>query len=157
MPSSDSNSEEFTAGLLAGAAHEHAGEVLREHGMLRLARLGRRDDVLLAADRLMSSLWNHRDADPDGLTVIRDTGRHDGRPGFAGLGHSALALHTEPESDHDGCCQHRPLGDEPTGQSTTPRSMIPPGPPRATPSAHALRCSHRCGGASAALLRLVAH
>ncbi|MFD8780977.1 TauD/TfdA family dioxygenase [Kitasatospora sp. NPDC059599] len=99
MPSSDSNSEEFTAGLLAGAAHEHVGEVLREHGMLRLARLDRRDDVLLAADRLMSSLWNHRDADPDGLTVIRDTGRHDGRTGFAGLGRGALALHTE-------CAQH---------------------------------------------------
>ncbi|MFD8750076.1 TauD/TfdA family dioxygenase [Kitasatospora sp. NPDC059577] len=105
MPSSDSNGtndtsgEEFTARMLDGAAREHAGAVLREHGMLRLARLGGRNDVLLAAGRLMSSLWKHRDADPDSLTVIRDTGHHDGRPGFAGLGREALALHTE-------CAQH---------------------------------------------------
>ncbi|MFF2546628.1 TauD/TfdA family dioxygenase [Kitasatospora sp. NPDC058063] len=102
MPSSDThgtNGEEFTARMLDGAAREHAGAVLREHGILRLTRLGGRDDVLLAAGRLMSSLWQHRDADPDGLTVIRDTGRHDGRPGFAGLGRGALALHTE-------CAQH---------------------------------------------------
>ncbi|MFF2119291.1 TauD/TfdA family dioxygenase [Kitasatospora sp. NPDC058184] len=102
MPSSDTNGtngEEFTARLLDGAARERAGALLREHGMLRLARLGGRDDVLLAAGRVMSSLWKHRDADPDGLTVIRDTGRHDGRPGFAGLGRGALALHTE-------CAQH---------------------------------------------------
>ncbi|MFJ6382759.1 TauD/TfdA family dioxygenase [Kitasatospora sp. NPDC092039] len=91
--------EEFTTDGLDGAVRERAGEVLREHGLLRLARLGGRDDVLLAAGRLMSSLWQHRDADPDGLTVIRDTGHHSGRPGFEGLGHGALALHTE-------CAQH---------------------------------------------------
>ncbi|MFE7588163.1 TauD/TfdA family dioxygenase [Kitasatospora sp. NPDC057512] len=102
MSSSDTNGtngEEFTARLLDGAARERAGALLREHGTLRLARLGGRDDVLLAAGRLMSSLWKHRDADPDGLTVIRDTGRHDGRPGFAGLGRGALLVHTE-------CAQH---------------------------------------------------
>ncbi|MDH6709203.1 hypothetical protein P3T27_005949 [Kitasatospora sp. MAA19] len=102
MPSSDTNGtsgEEFTAGVLHGAVREHAGAVLSEHGVLRLARLGGRDDVLIAAGRLMSSLWKHRDADPDSLTVIRDTGRHDGRPGFAGLGRGTLPLHTE-------CAQH---------------------------------------------------
>ncbi|MER7771299.1 TauD/TfdA family dioxygenase [Kitasatospora sp. NPDC096140] len=102
MPSSDFNrtsGDEFTARMLDGEAREHAAAVLREHGMLRLARLGGRDDVLRTAGRLMSSLWQHRDADPDGLTVIRDTGRHDGRTGFAGLGREALALHTE-------CAQH---------------------------------------------------
>ncbi|MFJ9841774.1 TauD/TfdA family dioxygenase [Kitasatospora sp. NPDC101155] len=98
MPSFDINGtsgQEFTAGVLDGAVRERAGAVLREHGLVRLARLGGRDDVLLAAGRLMSSLWKHRDADPDGLTVIRDTGRHAGRAGFAGLGRGALALHTE--------------------------------------------------------------
>ncbi|WP_395297214.1 TauD/TfdA family dioxygenase [Kitasatospora hibisci] len=98
MPSSDTNGtagEVFTASVLDGAVRERAGAVLREHGLLRLSRLGGRDDVLLAAGRLMSSLWQHRDADPDGLTVIRDTGRHTGRPGFAGLGRGPLALHTE--------------------------------------------------------------
>ncbi|MBB4928883.1 hypothetical protein FHR34_007980 [Kitasatospora kifunensis] len=31
------------------------------------------------------SITAHRDSDPDGLTVIRDTGRHADRPGFAGV------------------------------------------------------------------------
>ncbi|MEU9074395.1 TauD/TfdA family dioxygenase [Kitasatospora sp. NPDC048538] len=98
MPSSDTNGtvgEVFTASVLDGAVRERAGAVLRDHGLLRLSRLGGRDDVLLAAGRLMSSLWQHRDADPDGVTVIRDTGRHAGRTGFAGLGRGPLALHTE--------------------------------------------------------------
>ncbi|MFE4976086.1 FxLD family lanthipeptide [Kitasatospora sp. NPDC056651] len=102
MPSFDTSgisNDKFTAGGLEGAVRQQAGEALREDGLLRLARLGGRDDVLLAAGRLMSSLRQHRDADPDGLTVIRDTGRHSGRPGFAGLGRGALALHTE-------CTQH---------------------------------------------------
>ncbi|MER7579582.1 TauD/TfdA family dioxygenase [Kitasatospora sp. NPDC097691] len=91
--------DEFTAAVLDGAVRERAGTVLSEYGLMRLTRLGGRDDVLLAAGRLMSSLWKHRDADPDGLTVIRDTGRHAGQVGFAGLGRGALALHTE-------CAQH---------------------------------------------------
>ncbi|GHF77006.1 hypothetical protein GCM10018790_63860 [Kitasatospora xanthocidica] len=102
MPSYDTaatSGEEFTASALVGATRERAESVLREHGLLRLAGLGGRDDVLLAVGRLMSSLWRHRDADPDGLTAIRDTGRHAGRPGFAGLGRGALAVHTE-------CAQH---------------------------------------------------
>ncbi|MFE4514594.1 TauD/TfdA family dioxygenase [Kitasatospora sp. NPDC056783] len=102
MPSFDTSgisSDKFTAGGLEESVRRQAGEALREDGLLRLARLGGRDDVLLAAGRLMSSLRQHRDADPDGLTVIRDTGRHSGRPGFAGLGRGALALHTE-------CTQH---------------------------------------------------
>jgi FxLD family lantipeptide len=102
MPSFDitgTSDEQFTAGVLDGAVRERAGEVLREHGVLRLSGFDGRDDVLLAAGRLMSTLWQHRDADPDGLTVIRDTGHHSGRPGFAGLGRGALALHTE-------CAQH---------------------------------------------------
>ncbi|MFD8703645.1 TauD/TfdA family dioxygenase [Kitasatospora sp. NPDC059648] len=102
MPSFDINGtsgQEFTVGVLDGAVREQAGAELRSHGLVRLTRLGGRDDVLLAAGQLMSSLWRHRDADPDGLTVIRDTGRHAGRAGFAGLGRGALALHTE-------CAQH---------------------------------------------------
>ncbi|MFJ5121346.1 TauD/TfdA family dioxygenase [Kitasatospora sp. NPDC088548] len=102
MPSfntSGTSGDDFVTGGLDGAAREQAGEVLREGGLLRLARLGGRDDVLVATGRLMSSLWQHRDADPDGLTVIHDTGHHSGRPGFAGLGRGALALHTE-------CAQH---------------------------------------------------
>ncbi|MFE2727183.1 TauD/TfdA family dioxygenase [Kitasatospora sp. NPDC059327] len=90
-----SANEEFTAASLSGRVRERVGAVLRERGLVRLGRLGGRDDVLYAARRLMSGLWRHRDAGPDGLTVIRDIGRHDGRAGFAGLGRGDLDLHTE--------------------------------------------------------------
>lgn len=87
--------EEFTPDALGGEALERAAAALRDRGLIRLGRLGGRGGVLGAAGRLMSAVWQHRDADPDGLTVIRDTGRHEGRPGFAGLGRGSLALHTE--------------------------------------------------------------
>ncbi|GAA2496117.1 hypothetical protein GCM10023100_47010 [Actinocorallia cavernae] len=92
IPAAD---DEFTPGALGGGELERAAAVLRERGSVRLGRLGGRGDVLGTAGRLMSPLWQHRDADPDGLTVIRDTGRHEGRPGFAGLGRGDLAPHTE--------------------------------------------------------------
>ncbi|MFD7639184.1 TauD/TfdA family dioxygenase [Kitasatospora sp. NPDC059795] len=92
LPTAD---EEFTLGALITGELERAASVLREHGLVRLGRLGGRSDVLDTAALLMSALWHHRDADPDGLTVIRDTGRHAGRVGFAGLGRGDLALHTE--------------------------------------------------------------
>ncbi|WP_329486673.1 TauD/TfdA family dioxygenase [Kitasatospora sp. NBC_01246] len=87
--------EEFTLGALADGALERAAGVLREHGLVQLGRLGGRDDVLEAAGRFMAEPWQHRDADPDGLTVVRDTGRHEGLAGFAGLGRGDLSLHTE--------------------------------------------------------------
>ncbi|MFD5915418.1 TauD/TfdA family dioxygenase [Kitasatospora sp. NPDC058201] len=87
--------EEFTPASLSDGALHRAADVLREHGLVRLGRLGGRGDVLDAAALLMSTRWQHRDADPDGLTVIRDTGRHEGIAGFGGLGRGDLALHTE--------------------------------------------------------------
>ncbi|MGV9266545.1 TauD/TfdA family dioxygenase [Kitasatospora sp. NPDC003701] len=92
LPAAD---EEFTPGALAGGALERAAGVLREHGLVRLGRLGGREDVLEAAGRFMARPWQHRDADPDGLTVVRDTGRHEGLAGFAGLGRGGLSPHTE--------------------------------------------------------------
>lgn len=92
VPAAD---EEFSPGALGGEVLERAAAVLRDRGLVRLGPFGGRDDVLGAAGWLMSALWQHRDADPDGLTVIRDTGRHEGQPGFAGLGRGRLALHTE--------------------------------------------------------------
>ncbi|MGW2545506.1 TauD/TfdA family dioxygenase [Kitasatospora sp. NPDC001574] len=92
LPATD---EEFTLGALGGDGLERAAAVLRERGLVQLSRLGGRSDVLDTAALLMSARWQHRDADPDGLTVIRDTGRHEGRTGFAGLGRGDLTLHTE--------------------------------------------------------------
>ncbi|WP_328952919.1 TauD/TfdA family dioxygenase [Kitasatospora purpeofusca] len=87
--------EEFTLDALRGDGLERAAAVLRERGLVQLRGLGGRSDVLDTAVLLMSEPWQHRDADPDGLTVIRDTGQHDGRAGFAGLGRGDLELHTE--------------------------------------------------------------
>ncbi|WP_406086361.1 TauD/TfdA family dioxygenase [Kitasatospora purpeofusca] len=92
LPAAD---EEFTLDALRGDGLERVAAALREHGLVRLRCLGGRSEVLDIAALLMSELWQHRDADPDGLTVIRDTGRHDGRVGFGGLGRGDLALHTE--------------------------------------------------------------
>ncbi len=85
----------FNAPTMSGDLRAQAGDALRADGQLRLARLGGRDDILCVARQLMSELWPHRDADPDGLTVIRDTGRHSARAGFAGLGRGGLPVHTE--------------------------------------------------------------
>ncbi len=71
------------------------GAALRERGAAGLVGLRSRADVLAAAHQLMPALRTHRDSDPDGLTVIRDTGQHAHRPGFAGLGRGALLAHTE--------------------------------------------------------------
>ncbi|MFJ1795358.1 TauD/TfdA family dioxygenase [Kitasatospora griseola] len=71
------------------------GAALAERGVAALGGLGGRDDVLALAAELME-VWPHRDGDPDGLTMIRDTGsRHSGRAGFAGLGRGEVLPHTE--------------------------------------------------------------
>jgi hypothetical protein len=72
-------------------------EALRSTGMVLLDRLPTRQDVLNAASRIMR-ITAHRDSDPDGLTVIRDTGLHAGREGFAGLGNGEVLPHTERSS-----------------------------------------------------------
>ncbi|MDH6579390.1 TauD/TfdA family dioxygenase [Kitasatospora sp. MAP5-34] len=83
------------AGSNAALVDARIGVALRERGAAGLVGLRSRADVLAAAHLLMPALRAHRDSDPDGLTVIRDTGQHAHRPGFAGLGHGALLAHTE--------------------------------------------------------------
>ncbi|MEC4020485.1 TauD/TfdA family dioxygenase [Streptomyces sp. H27-D2] len=67
---------------------------LRDDGIVTVDGLFTRSAVLAFASRIMA-VRSHRDSDPDGLTSIRDTHRHDRRIGFAGLGNGELAPHTE--------------------------------------------------------------
>ncbi|MER5642642.1 TauD/TfdA family dioxygenase [Kitasatospora sp. NPDC002227] len=69
-------------------------ERIRRDGLVLLDGLAARAAVLTTARSLMT-LTHHPDSDPDGLTVIRDTGRHTDRPGFAGLGSGEVLPHTE--------------------------------------------------------------
>jgi hypothetical protein len=63
-------------------------------GLVTLDGLATRKVVLTTARRLLT-VAPHRDGDPDGLTVIHDTGRHQGQPSYEGLGSGELAAHTE--------------------------------------------------------------
>lgn len=69
-------------------------ERLQRDGLVTLDGLGDRSAVVKFARSVMA-MTPHRDSEPDGLTVIRDTGRHADRPGFAGLGSGEVLPHTE--------------------------------------------------------------
>ncbi len=69
-------------------------ERLRRSGLVTVNGLEHRSQVLALA-RVLMRITPHRDSDPDGLTVIRDTGRHADRAGFAGFGNGELLPHTE--------------------------------------------------------------
>lgn len=69
-------------------------ELLRTDGLATFGNVRTRAEVSAWADRLMV-LSPHPDADADGLTTIRNTGRHAHRPGLAGFGNGALEPHTE--------------------------------------------------------------
>ncbi|GCD44081.1 TauD/TfdA family dioxygenase [Streptomyces paromomycinus] len=79
----------------------HASDViaaqLRETGLVTVDGLQSRHDVLAFATQLMS-IAPHPHGAPDGLTLIRDTGGHARRAGFAGLGSGELQAHTERSS-----------------------------------------------------------
>lgn len=67
---------------------------LREDGMITFESSCERADLLTLAQRIMN-IWPHRDSDPDGVTVLQDCGDLVMKPGLAGFGHDALAVHTE--------------------------------------------------------------
>ncbi len=63
-------------------------------GLVTVDGLVSRQAVLDFAARCLD-LIPHRDSEPDGLTVVRDTGHRAHQPGFAGLGNGGLSAHTE--------------------------------------------------------------
>ncbi|MDH6132433.1 hypothetical protein P3T37_001818 [Kitasatospora sp. MAA4] len=70
------------------------GERLRGSGVVTLDGLKARAQVLDLV-RMLMTILPQCDSDPDGLTVIRDTGRHAGQVGFAGFGNGEILPHTE--------------------------------------------------------------
>ncbi|MFI9581554.1 TauD/TfdA family dioxygenase [Streptomyces sp. NPDC052236] len=84
-------------GPLTMDAVSAVADTLRNTGLALLDQLPTRQDVLDAAAHVMH-ITAHRDSDPDGLTVIRDTGQHTGREGFAGLSNGEVLPHTERSS-----------------------------------------------------------
>jgi len=67
---------------------------LAAEGLVTMDGLERREQVL-GLVRVLMKVNRHRDSDPDGLTVIRDTGRHHDKPGFVGLASGELLPHTD--------------------------------------------------------------
>jgi len=82
--------------------------LLREHGLATFTGITERATLASVARRLMS-IRPHRDAGPDGLTVITDTQTTD--PGYAAFTNAELVPHTDGTSlpDPPGllllCCQ----------------------------------------------------
>ncbi|MEV4506070.1 TauD/TfdA family dioxygenase [Streptomyces klenkii] len=76
-----------------GAAQIVAGR-MGAAGLVTFSGLNTREDVRGFARRV-KRIVQHRDSGRDGLTAILNTGRHDERPGFAGLTNNELSLHTE--------------------------------------------------------------
>ncbi|WP_432096386.1 TauD/TfdA family dioxygenase [Streptomyces sp. bgisy100] len=78
----------------AAQASDMIAVQLRETGLVTVDGLRSRHHVLAFASRLMD-LTSHPHSAQDGLTLIRDTGSHAYRAGFAGLGNGELQAHTE--------------------------------------------------------------
>ena len=98
----------YHADILDPAQQPRVIALLREHGLVTFTGITDRDVLASAARRLMS-IRPHRDAGPDGLTVITDTQTTD--PGYAAFTNAELVPHTDGTSlpDPPGllllCCQ----------------------------------------------------
>ncbi|ATL82949.1 TauD/TfdA family dioxygenase [Streptomyces malaysiensis] len=80
--------------IRAPRASDTIAAQLRETGLVTVDGLHSRQNILALASRLMA-VTPHPHGAPDGLTLIRDTGSHSRRAGFAGLGSGDLQAHTE--------------------------------------------------------------
>lgn len=92
-PATDLFARHYVDLQLSGAVGRVAGG-LSAAGLVTVDRLTTRSRVLGFAAQVMRVV-HHRDSGADGVTAIYNTGRHDERPGFAGLTNGELALHTE--------------------------------------------------------------
>ncbi|MFI9555368.1 TauD/TfdA family dioxygenase [Nonomuraea endophytica] len=81
-------------GLSAHADLATVNALLQRDGLVMFEGIQGRADVVRLARRLVVP-WQHRDAEPDGVTVISDRGAMAEQPGFAGFGAGELSPHTE--------------------------------------------------------------
>lgn len=83
------------ADILDPAQQPRVIALLREHGLVTFTGIPDRTTLARAARRLMS-IRPHRDAGPDGVTVITDTQTTD--PGYAAFSDAELTPHTDGTS-----------------------------------------------------------
>ena len=83
------------ADILDPAQQPRVIALLREHGLVTFTGITDRTALASAARQLMS-IRPHRDAGPDGVTVITDTGTTD--PGYAAFTDAELIPHTDGTS-----------------------------------------------------------
>jgi Taurine catabolism dioxygenase TauD, TfdA family len=83
------------ADILDPAQEPRVLALLREHGLVTFTGITDRAALVGVARRLMS-IRPHRDAGPDGVTVITDTGTTD--PGYAAFTDAELIPHTDGTS-----------------------------------------------------------
>ena len=83
------------ADILDPAQEPRVIALLREHGLVTFTGITGRTELASAARRLMS-IRPHRDAGPDGVTVITDTGTAE--PGYAAFTDAELIPHTDGTS-----------------------------------------------------------
>ena len=83
------------ADILDPAQQPRVIALLREHGLVTFTGITSRTELASVARRLMS-IRPHRDAGPDGVTVITDTGTAE--PGYAAFTNAELIPHTDGTS-----------------------------------------------------------
>jgi alpha-ketoglutarate-dependent taurine dioxygenase len=83
------------ADILDPAQQPRVIALLREHGLVTFTGITGRTELSCVARRLMS-IRPHRDAGPDGVTVITDTGTAE--PGYAAFTDAELIPHTDGTS-----------------------------------------------------------
>jgi hypothetical protein len=85
----------YHADILDPAQQPHVIALLREHGLVTFTGIADRTTLASVACKLMS-IRPHRDAGPDGVTVITDTGTTG--PGYAAFTDAELIPHTDGTS-----------------------------------------------------------
>jgi Taurine catabolism dioxygenase TauD, TfdA family len=83
------------ADILDPAQQPRVIALLREHGLVTFTGITSRTELACVARRLMS-IRPHRDAGPDGVTVITDTGTAE--PGYVAFTDAELIPHTDGSS-----------------------------------------------------------
>jgi alpha-ketoglutarate-dependent taurine dioxygenase len=86
------------ADILDPAQQPRVIALLRDHGLVTFTGITDRTELASVAGRLMS-IRPHRDAGPDGVTVIADTGTAE--PGYAAFTDAELIPHTDGTSVPD--------------------------------------------------------
>jgi alpha-ketoglutarate-dependent taurine dioxygenase len=86
--------EQFRVDVSAPGSGQAMAAALRERGLVTFEGVSDRRSVHQLANAMMR-VWHHRDAESDGVTVIRDRGEVAKTPGQAGFGTRPLDVHTE--------------------------------------------------------------